>query len=107
MPIVVENENSCVIEKFIKDNHPFVSHPSISNCYKNDMLESWKHINNVSVPSCSYIFFAQSTQGLINYGFYKSKNGIIYGLITYCDTLSNYFLTEDWFEITQKNTPIN
>jgi hypothetical protein len=105
--IVVENEHSDIIEAFIKNNHPMVSHPSISNCYINDMLDSWEHIKCDKISSGSHIWFAQSTQGLIEYGFYKSNNGIIYGLITYCGTLSNYFLTEDWYELTQKKTQIN
>ena len=37
--IVVENEHSDIIEAFIKNNHPMVSHPSISNYYINDMLD--------------------------------------------------------------------
>ncbi len=82
------------VENFIKNNREATSGPDVSDYYKDNALKCWRLIKDYNVSSGSYIFFAESAQGLCQYSYYKSKSGIIYGLIFYCDSITNYFLID-------------
>ncbi len=91
---VLNEEIATHVEKFITNNHP-IRPPAISSCYVDNLCESFHAIDSDTSPTYTYIRFGESAQGLTEYGLYKSNSGIVYGLITYCGSLTNYFLIKD------------
>ncbi len=93
IPYKLDEDAINSVEKFVTIWHP-IEEPSISDYYKANVNVSWNYINNNSIEN-TYVPFAENSYGMIEYGFYKSKKGIIYGIMSYCGSITNYFLISE------------
>jgi hypothetical protein len=99
MSLLLSESNIEVLENFILSQSPENSDylPSISECYRDDAIKYWKTINDPNTPVTSYFQFASSSYGFTSYAFYKTRDGRIFLITSYCSELSCYFnVTNNW-----------
>ena len=83
--------NINIIEHYIQKNKPIEILPDISECYKEQAIEEWKTINDTKTLPTTYLHFANRAYRMTSYGFYKTQDGQIFLVETFCGELSAYY----------------
>ncbi len=83
----LSNTNIENVEEYIKNNKLGDEIPAISEYMKPDAAKYWKQIE--VAPSTYYYKFAEAAYGMTSYGFYKSREGKIYIINAYINSISN------------------
>lgn len=83
--------NINILEHYIQVNQPSEILPAISECYREQAIEDWKTINDPETLPTTYLQFADSAYGMTSYGFYKTKEGLIFLVTAFCGELSAYY----------------
>lgn len=90
-------ENIILVEEFIGSHEPCVSMPNISETDREQTINDWKIINLPETLCTTYLQFASNANGMISYGFYKTKKNEIYIIEAYCSVIRKYYnIDKDW-----------
>lgn len=89
----LSQSNIELLENFIATNEPYSSDllPAISECYRNDAINDWKTINDPNTPVTSYLQFASAALGMTSYAFYKTQDGRVFLVTSWCSDLTCYY----------------
>jgi len=91
--------NINILEDFIQHNNPHEILPAISECYREQAIQDWKTINNPETLPTTYLQFADSAYGMTSYGFYKTREGLIFLVTAFCGELSAYYKVQSNWNI--------
>lgn len=97
-PMLLSNDAVNKVEHYLSYFEPIKPSPVISDRDIEYLYKSWEIINTPEFKEKMYVQFASNCYGMYNYGFYKSVSGKVYGLISYCGSMTNFFIPdEDWY----------
>lgn len=99
MSQLLSDSNIKLLENFIASNKPCSSDllPAVSECYRVDAINYWKVINEPETLPTTYLQFAYSGYGMSSYAFYKTKDGLIFMINSFCNELTAYYnVTSSW-----------
>jgi hypothetical protein len=95
----LSQSNIELLENFIATNEPYSSDllPAISECYRNDAINDWNTINDPNTPVTSYLQFASAALGMTSYAFYKTQDGRVFLVTSWCSDLTCYYhVNSNW-----------
>jgi hypothetical protein len=89
----LSQSNIELLENFIATNEPYSSDllPAISEYYRDDAIKDWKTINDPNTPVTSYLQFASAALGMTSYAFYKTQDGRVFLVTSWCSDLTCYY----------------